>query len=227
MKNTYVVATVKEWNIKNFHNFTGKSLDNWILVTEKQQLTLEFLKENKPRYIFFPHWNWIVPSDILNNFECVCFHMTDVPYGRGGSPLQNLIVSGHKETKLTALQMEEELDTGPVYFKVDLDLSGTAQAIFERASKHVFDLIGKIISKQPIPVKQKGEIVEFRRRKPEESEIDPDLSIEGIYDHIRMLDAMTYPKAFLDIGDLRIEFENANFIDGEVNAKVKIIKNNS
>ncbi len=30
-------------------------------------------------------------------FECVCFHMTDVPYGRGGSPLQNLIIREPQE----------------------------------------------------------------------------------------------------------------------------------
>jgi len=36
--------------------------------------------------------------------------MTDVPYGRGGSPLQNLIVRGHTETKLTALRCVRDLD---------------------------------------------------------------------------------------------------------------------
>jgi len=224
MKNTYVVATVKEWNIVNFHEFTKNVPGNWLLVTDKQQLTLDFLKKTNPRYIFFPHWNWIVPKDILNEFECVCFHMTDVPYGRGGSPLQNLISRGHKSTKLTALKMEEELDTGPVYVKVDLDLRGSAQVIFERASVQLFDLIKQIIYKQPLPVKQEGEVVEFQRRKPEQSVINPDLSIEGVYDHIRMLDAMTYPKAFLNIGDLRIEFENANLVDDEVIATVKISK---
>lgn len=224
MNNTYIVATVKDWNIANFHEFTKNAPGQWILVTNKHQLTLDFLKQKKPKYVFFPHWNWIVPKDILNEFECVCFHMTDVPYGRGGSPLQNLITRGHKETKLTALRMEDTLDTGPVYLKVDLELSGSAQVIFERASKHVFELMNEIINKQPSPVKQVGKVVEFQRRKPEQSEINSDMGIEGVYDHIRMLDAITYPKAFVNIGGLRIEFENASLIDEEVVATVKISK---
>lgn len=224
MNNTYVVATVKDWNIKNFHEFTKNAPGKWFLITDKHQLTLEFLRQKNPRYVFFPHWNWIVPKDILSEFECVCFHMTDVPYGRGGSPLQNLITRGHKETKLTALRMEDTLDTGPVYLKVDVELSGSAQIIFERASKHVFDLMAGIIRNQPSPVKQEGDIVEFQRRKPEQSEINSDMSIEGVYDHIRMLDAVTYPKAFVKIGGLRIEFENASLIGDQVVAAVKISK---
>ena len=101
----YIVATIKEWNIKEFHEKTPKLPGNWHLVSDKQELTIELINSLKPRYIFFPHWSWIVPEDILNNAECVCFHMSDVPYGRGGSPLQNLIVRGHKNTKITALRM--------------------------------------------------------------------------------------------------------------------------
>lgn len=67
----------------------------------------------------------MVPEAVLIAAECVCFHMTDVPYGRGGSPLQNLIVRKHKKTKLTALKMTEEIDAGPVYCKRELSLDGS------------------------------------------------------------------------------------------------------
>ena len=43
--------------------------------------------------------------------------MTDLPYGRGGSPLQNLIINGHKETMMSALRCVQELDAGPIYLK--------------------------------------------------------------------------------------------------------------
>jgi len=55
--------------------------------------------------------------------------MTYMPYGRGGSPLQNLIVRGYRHTKLTALRMVEEFDAGPVYLKEDLCLEGNAEEI--------------------------------------------------------------------------------------------------
>jgi hypothetical protein len=56
--------------------------------------------------------------------------MTDVPFGRGGSPLQNLIVRGRRETKLTALRMSREFDAGPVYMKEPLSLEGGAEEIY-------------------------------------------------------------------------------------------------
>src|SRR5262245_52018328 len=79
------------------------------------QLSLETLRAIGPRYVFFPHWSDRIPSDVHSNFECVIFHMTDVPFGRGGSPLQNLIVRGITKTRLTALRCVEEMDAGPVY----------------------------------------------------------------------------------------------------------------
>ena len=61
--------------------------------------------------------------------------MTDLPYGRGGSPLQNLIIRGHKKTKISALRMVNELDAGPIYFKRSLSLNGNAQKIYSSCSK--------------------------------------------------------------------------------------------
>ena len=68
-----------------------------VRVRERQGLSLEALRAIDPDFVFFPHWSWLIPEDIHGRFECVIFHMTDVPYGRGGSPLQNLIVRGHDD----------------------------------------------------------------------------------------------------------------------------------
>ncbi len=65
-------------------------------IRDPKDLEVSKLLEFSPRYIFFPHWSWIIPKEIYEKFECVIFHMTDLPFGRGGSPLQNLIVRGHK-----------------------------------------------------------------------------------------------------------------------------------
>ena len=225
MNNTYVVATIKPWNIDLFHNKTTIFSGNWHLLSTPEELSVENLEKINPRYIFFPHWSWIVPSEILRRWECVCFHMADVPYGRGGSPLQNLIVRGHRVTKLSALRMLEELDAGPVYKKVDLDLSGSAQQIFERMALKIFDLIEFIAIHQPTSESQSGPVTLFKRRKPEESRLPESVAITQLYDHIRMLDAETYPKAYLEHGDFRLEFDQAKVNEsGELVARVKFIK---
>ena len=61
--------------------------------------------------------------------------MTDLPFGRGGSPLQNLIERGIYETKLSALRCCKELDGGDIYLKRPLSLWGTAEEIYLRAAE--------------------------------------------------------------------------------------------
>ncbi|MBI5412970.1 methionyl-tRNA formyltransferase [Candidatus Peregrinibacteria bacterium] len=223
----YVVATTKSWNVENFKALKKKAKANkWFLITDKNDLVLEKIKKINPRYIFFPHWSWIIPAGIYENFECVVFHMADLPYGRGGSPLQNLIVRGHKDTKISALRVVKELDAGPVYFKRNLSLNGSASEILTRCSKIVFFMIQKIIATEPKPVEQNGAVIEFKRRKPEEGDISSLEDLEKVYDYIRMLDAEGYPRAFLEKNNLRLEFEKAEFKENAVTSviKIKIIK---
>ncbi|MCY4318272.1 MAG: methionyl-tRNA formyltransferase [Alphaproteobacteria bacterium] len=210
----YLVATVKRWNLNQFERRSSAVAGRWLLITDPIALDVALVHALRPRYIFFPHWSWAVPGDVLSAAECICFHMTDVPYGRGGSPLQNLIARGHNETKLSALRMVPELDAGPVYMKRDLSLEGSADEIFERCSRLTFDMIEDVVASQPEPVPQAGETVIFPRRSPRESRLPRAGSSQAIYNHVRMLDAEGYPHAFLDYGDFRLEFRDARF-DGE------------
>lgn len=205
----YVVATIKDWHFNEFERVCPSFIGKWTLFSDNKQLTLEKLRQLKPKYIFFPHWSWIVPEEILNEFSCVCFHMTDVPYGRGGSPLQNLISRGHQETKLTALKMTSQLDAGAVYLKVPLSLQGSAQEIFERSAKLSFEMINSIIKLEPIPTEQTGKVTMFSRRTAEQSKIQGNETIAELYDLIRMMDADSYPKAFLQQGNFTFTFEKA------------------
>ena len=51
----------------------------------------------------------------MKRYDCVIFHMTDLPYGRGGSPLQNLIIRGYKKTNVVSNKCVGEVDAGPIY----------------------------------------------------------------------------------------------------------------
>jgi len=150
--------------------------------------------------------------------------MTDLPYGRGGSPLQNLIIQGFEETVLTALRMEKSVDTGSIYYKKTLSLDGTAHDIYKRVGKLCWDMISNFIKENPSPVAQEGAITNFKRRTPEQSQIPEGLSLEDVYNYIRMLDAPGYPKAFLEMNDYRLEFESSDYAGGRLSAKVSFIK---
>lgn len=197
-----------------------------VVIHNKDQLTYEYLKGLEPHYVFFLHWSFIIPADIYDNFSCVVFHMTDLPFGRGGSPLQNLIVRGYQNTVISALQVRKGIDTGPVYMKRPLSLSGSAEQIFMQAGHEMLMMIDEIVATNPEPIEQQGKITHFARRTPKESNLQTVRDLRSLYDQIRMVDAPGYPKAFIETADLRFEFSVAEIDDeGEVvTAKVKITK---
>ena len=193
------------------------------VITQKEQLNIDFLNEVQPDYIFFPHWSWIIPDEIINTFCCVIFHMTDLPFGRGGSPLQNLIERGLGETKICAVKASGEIDAGDVYIRHPLSLHGTAEEIFIRAGKIIFcEMIPYILKENPVPVPQVGTATIFKRRTPDMSELTPNMSLEKCYDYIRMLDAEDYPKAFLRYGNLNLQFSRPKLTSNGIVADVLI-----
>lgn len=225
MENILIVSE-KSWN-KELVSYLQSTMPQYAfyLISQKEDFTVERIGSISPVKIFIPHWSYIIPSAIFERYECIVFHMTDLPYGRGGSPLQNLIVRGLTATKLSALRVEVGLDTGPVYLKMDLSLSGTAEEIFVRVNKLVGKMIVEIIQNNLQPVPQEGDPVVFKRRKPEQSDMSGLEKLEEIFDYIRMLDADGYPHAYIEKGEFRYEFTRASIkADGSIVADVKITK---
>ncbi len=226
MKNSdihYVVAGKHAWNRRVFDEHIAPLPGQWHYIDDPQKLSHDWLSEVQPRYVFFLHWSSIVPETIVQDFECVCFHMTDVPYGRGGSPLQNLIIRGHETTQLTALRMTESVDAGPVYCKLELSLLGRAQTIYERATRLSATIVAQMVENQPTPTAQTGDVVVFKRRKPHESRIPEAYDLKKLHDFIRMLDADGYPHAFIEHNGYRLEFTDACLSDDGLEARVTIL----
>lgn len=222
-----VICTQKSWNVENARKLKALYRNKYdiTVITEKEKLTPEILSQYEPKYIFIPHWSYIIPEEVFGRWACVVFHMTDLPFGRGGSPLQNLIVRGFTHTRISALRADKGLDTGDIYGKEELELSGTADEILRRASEIIFTkMIPYILEHDPQPVPQSGESVTFRRRRPEDGRLLAEMDEKTIYDYIRMLDGEGYPNAFIELGDYVLRFCEAQYEDGRVSAKVRFEK---
>lgn len=197
---------------------------NAVIINEKRELNAERLRILQPKYVFFPHWSFIIPASIYDHYECIVFHMTDLPYGRGGSPLQNLIVRGHQKTKISALRVAKGMDTGDIYLKKPLSLLGTAEEVFLRAGKVILEMSEEILKTNPQPVVQEGEVVPFDRRTPKDGDVATLASLDKVHDFIRMLDAEGYPNAYLETKYLRFEFTRSGLKKDQIIADVRIIK---
>ena len=221
-----IIATIKSWHIARAQALQKQyqGVHEIALYTEKEELTVDNVCDFNPDYILLPHWSYFIPDEITQNWECVVFHMTDLPYGRGGSPLQNLIVRGHKETKVSAIRVTATFDAGPVYMKRPLSLAGSAQEIFIRCADLIFgEMIPRLLTEKITPTPQEGEPVIFKRRKPEDSEITSDMELDTIYDYIRMLDAEGYPRAYLEFGGYRLAFEDADLAEDGQTLSARVV----
>ncbi|MCJ8327820.1 MAG: methionyl-tRNA formyltransferase [Campylobacterales bacterium] len=227
MKNI-IISTIKEWNIENY--FKLKKIYSkeytFYLITNKDELSIENIQKINPEYIFFPHWSWLIDESIFSKYNCIIFHMTDLPYGRGGSPFQNLIMNEVYDTKISALKVDGGLDTGDIYLKKDFNISiGSAEENLINLSKVIFnEMIPKFLENKLIAKKQVGKVTLFKRRKPCQSNINTleQVTISKLYDFIRMLDAQDYPNAYIDLGKLKITFNEVHLKNNKLLGRFEV-----
>ena len=207
------IAYSKEWFVK----YQKKKIKNFFLIKNNKKLNYKYLKRNKIKYIFFPHWSYRIPKLIYQNFECIVFHTGNLPNHRGGSPIQNLILKGYKKSYVNAIKVEKNIDSGPIYIKKKINLDGNLEKIFFEISKKIILMIKQITSKKIKPKKQSGKIGHLKRLNENQSLIGKEIkSISKFYDKIRMLDSEEYPTAYLIYNDFNLFFKNAKKTNNKI-----------
>ena len=82
----------------------------------------EAIVDTKPDFIVVAAFGQLLPKSILNIAPCINLHASLLPQYRGASPVQQSLLNGDKFTGVTAMLMEEGLDSGPIlgyrYFKI-------------------------------------------------------------------------------------------------------------
>ena len=216
-----MVCDSKEW-----FKLSDQLLSNHqiLSIKKKDDLTLAALDQFKPDLVFFPHWNWIVSNEIFEKYTCIVFHTAPLPFGRGGSPIQNLIKCGYTKSPVCALAMSEGIDAGPIYDQIDISLYGSLSEIFARLNDVVNMLMLRLTDHLPEPKIQTGNAHLFKRLGIEDNEINNESNIEDFYDSIRMLDDPSYPNAHLDLENVCIEFFDISRKGNELFCKARILE---
>lgn len=105
----------------------------------------EILKEIAPEVIVVVAYGKILPKEILEipKYGCVNGHASLLPKYRGASPIQWCIVCGEKETGVTAMLMDEGMDTGDILktVKTEIGAEETAEELFDRLSVITAELL--------------------------------------------------------------------------------------
>ena len=224
MQKKIIIACSKKWFFKSKIIKEFIKENNFIIIKNKNQITTKYLNKINPDTIFFPHWSYKVNQNIIKKYNCICFHTTPLPFGRGGSPIQNMILKKIKKSPVCAIHMTNKIDSGPIYLKKMINLSGNLEDIFVRISFAIIQMIKILIKKKIVPKKQIGKVVKFKRIKKNQSEIKIEKNINEIFDKIRMLDMDEYPNAYIKKNKFKIFFSKPIKKNKFISCNAKIFK---
>ena len=76
----------------------------------------ELLGQLSPDLIAVVAYGKILPKSVIDfpRFGCINLHVSLLPKYRGAAPMQRAIIEGERETGVTVMYMNEELDTGDI-----------------------------------------------------------------------------------------------------------------
>ena len=194
----------RDWAIEIYDQLDYKGYETYI-INGKDEYDENKIREYNPDYILFYGWSDIIDEKIINDFECIMLHPSPLPKYRGGSPIQNQIIRGKKDSAVTLFIMDEGIDTGDIIAQEYLSLEGNLNDIFKRIADIGLKLTKDILSNGFERRKQNdSESSYYLRRTPSESEICIDelesLDGEYLYNKIGMLQD-PYPNAFIRTAD--------------------------
>ncbi len=107
--------------------------------TLRDGAALEIIKDLAPEVIIVVAYGKILPKEILDfpKFGCINGHASLLPKYRGSSPIQHCLVCGEEQTGITAMQMDEGIDTGDILYQKTLSIkkNENSEELFERLSR--------------------------------------------------------------------------------------------
>jgi methionyl-tRNA formyltransferase len=114
-------------------------------ILDERDSDFEKVKDAQSEIAVLAAFGKILPKEILNHFKfgVLNIHPSLLPKYRGSSPVQNAILNGDKETGVTIIKLDEEMDHGPILAqeKIVIDENDTAQSLYEK----LFPLGAKLI----------------------------------------------------------------------------------
>ena len=145
----------------------------------------------------------IVGEDVRDLYRStLVIHASDLPQGRGWSPHIWQILEGSNRITVTLLEAEDAVDSGAIWKQVMLSLEGheTYEEINEILFQAELELMDFAVGyfDQVVPRQQdQREPTWYKKRTPEDSELDPNRTIAEQFDLIRVADSKRFP-AFFD-----------------------------
>jgi len=143
----------------------------------------------------------LTPPEVLaKSQKNLVAHASDLPKGRGFSPLTYMILEGKNDIPLCLLEMAAEADAGPVIYKEWIKYEGheLIDELRQKLGQAQVDICLKYLAAKEIPkaTPQEGEPSYYKRRRPEDSRLDITKPLAEQFGLLRVADNDKYPVYF-------------------------------
>ena len=151
--------------------------------------------------VFILGYTKILPRSFLeNNRFNLVVHESDLPKGKGFSPVQWQILEGKSEITISLIEALEKFDTGDILLQRKMKLDGTElyPEIRKKQAENTIQIIEDFLKIYPnfIPLKQIGEESFYRKRNIHDSELDISKTISENFNLLRIGNNEEWPSFF-------------------------------
>ena len=184
--------------------------NNWLLTycknykkklkNRKIKIHYNFKKIKGYDYVFVLGYTKILPKSFIEkNKLAMVIHESNLPKGKGFSPLQWQILQNKNIIKINLIKLESKVDSGDIILTDYLKLNGSElyDEIRNKQAEVTFRLIDKFL-RQKINryKKQKGNETFFKKRSPADSKIDIKQSLKKSFNLLRVCNNIKWPAFF-------------------------------
>jgi len=129
---------------------------------DQARRTLEALK---PDLMVVAAYGLLLPKAVLEipKWGCLNIHASLLPRWRGAAPIQAAIAAGDKKTGIALMQMEEGLDTGPIWASIETEITeaDNFQTLHDRLAEMGAKALVALLGQFP-PTSRAGETIRPR-----------------------------------------------------------------
>lgn len=138
------------------------------------QADFDQLNALKPDVIVVVAYGLILPKAVLDVAPCINLHPSALPKWRGAAPMNYPVLHGEAETDICIMEMEEGLDSGPVYLRETYTIgeNETAGELHDRfkdlGAEHMVKVLDEWVSYKDAAIPQEGETCYAHKFKTED-----------------------------------------------------------
>ena len=193
---------------------------------------LKFFKEVNPDIVVVVAYGQLISKKFLDipTKGFINIHASLLPRWRGAAPIQRAIINLDKETGISIMKINEELDSGPVMkkIKIDINSSDTSGLISEKLSKisseHILEALNDIFNKKDKFTEQDHDHSTYAKKiKKNEAKVNWAENAQNIIGKINGLNPD--PGAWFEYKNTRYKIWKASVFD-KIGATGSILDNN-